>query len=186
MIDVLKLVAWVLASSFKSRARLEVEILVLRHQLMILRRQAPSRLRLGVVDRLIFVWLYRLRPSLVSAITIVRPETVVRWHRNGFRLYWHWKSRSMGGRPPISRELRRLILRDEPCQSPVGRTAHPWRAAEARRRRSHSRRWPSILRGALARHARAGRRSCATTPLTSPRWICSSYRRSASASTMGS
>jgi hypothetical protein len=109
MIDVLKLVAWVLASSFKSRARLEAEILILRHQLMILRRKAPTRPRLSAVDRLILVWLYRVRPSVISAITIVQPETVVRWHRNGFRLYWRWKSRSMGGRPPISPEMRHLI-----------------------------------------------------------------------------
>jgi transposase InsO family protein len=76
---------------------------------MILRRKAPAKPRLSVFDRLIFVWLYRLRPSVISAMTIVRPETVVRWHRAGFRLYWRWKSRSRGGRPPISRELRCLI-----------------------------------------------------------------------------
>jgi transposase InsO family protein len=109
MIDVLKLVACAVASMFKSRARLEAEILVLRHQLMILRRKAPPRPRLSVVDRLIFVWFYRLRPSIIDAVTIVRPETVVRWHRAGFRLYWRLKSRSCGGRPPISGELRRLI-----------------------------------------------------------------------------
>ena len=109
MIDVLKLVACSVASLFRSRARLETEILVLRHQLMILHRKAPRRLRLSVVDRLFFVWLYRLHPSVISAVTIVRPETVVRWHRAGFRLYWRWKSRSRVGRPPISRELRQLI-----------------------------------------------------------------------------
>lgn len=100
MIGLVKLVASVLALLFKSRTRLEAEILVLRHQLTILRRKAPPRPRLGVVDRLIFVWLYRLRPSVIDAISIVRPETVVRWHRAGFRLYWRWKSRSCGGRPP--------------------------------------------------------------------------------------
>jgi hypothetical protein len=82
---------------------------VLRHQLMILRRRAPPRPRVRVVDRLIFLWLYRLQPSVVDAVCIVRPETVVRWHRLGFRTYWLWKSRSRGGRPPISSELRRLI-----------------------------------------------------------------------------
>ena len=109
MIDVLKLVACSLASLIKSRVRLEAEIMVLRHQLMILRRKAPPRPRLGAVDRLILVWLYRLRPSVISAIAIVRPETVVRWHRKGFRLYWRWKSRLRVGRPPISRELQCLI-----------------------------------------------------------------------------
>src|SRR5258708_1561521 len=57
----------------------------------------PSRTRLTLIDRLIFVWLYRLRPSVLSAVVIVQPETVVRWHRAGFRLYWVWKSRVRGG-----------------------------------------------------------------------------------------
>jgi hypothetical protein len=109
MIDVLKLVASVFASVFKSRARHEAEIAVLRHQLIILRRKAPAKPRVRVVDRFIFVWLYRLCPSVISAVTIVRPETVVRWHRAGFRFYWRWKSRASGGRPPISCELRCLI-----------------------------------------------------------------------------
>jgi len=80
MIDALRLIAWILASSFKSRARLGAEILILRHQLIILRRKAPPRPRLSILDRLIFVSLYRVRPSFVSAVTLVRPETVVRWH----------------------------------------------------------------------------------------------------------
>jgi len=109
MIAVPKLVVCSVVSLFRSRARLEAEILVLRHQLMILRRRAPTRLRLSVVDGLIFVWLYRLRPSVVSAVTIVRPGTILRWHRAGFRLNWHWTFRSRVGRPPISLELRHLI-----------------------------------------------------------------------------
>ena len=76
----MKLIASVLASVFKSQARLEAEILVLRHQLMILRRKAPPRPRLSVVDRLIFVWLYKLRPSVMGVVSIVQPDTVVRWH----------------------------------------------------------------------------------------------------------
>jgi len=109
MIDALKLVAWFLASSFKSWARLGAEILILRHHPMILRRKAPARPRPSAVDRLILIWLSRLRPSGISAVTVVRPETVVRWHRYGFRLYWRWKSHSRGGRPPISLEVRQLI-----------------------------------------------------------------------------
>ena len=69
----------------------------------------PSRTRLTLIDRLIFVWLYRLRPSVLSAVVIVQPETVVRWHRAGFRLYWRWKSRARGGRPRVPRDLRDLI-----------------------------------------------------------------------------
>ena len=109
MIDGLKLLACFVVSLSKSRQRLEAEIVILRHQLNVLRRRMPSRARLTLIDRLIFVWLYRLRPSVMNAVTIVKPETVVRWHREGFRLYWRWKSRARGGRPRIPSELRRLI-----------------------------------------------------------------------------
>ena len=109
MIDGLKLLACFVVSLFKSKQRLEAEIVILRHQLNVLRRRMPSRARLTLIDRLIFVWLYRLRPSVMNAVTIVKPETVVRWHRKGFRLYWRWKSRTRGGRPRIPSELRRLI-----------------------------------------------------------------------------
>jgi hypothetical protein len=77
MIDGLKLLACVVVSLFSSKARLEAEIVVLRHQLNVLHRRMPSRARLTLIDRLIFVWLYRLWPSLLSVIVIVRPETVV-------------------------------------------------------------------------------------------------------------
>ena len=87
----------------------EAEIVILRHQLNILRRRKPSRKRLTLVDRLIFVWLYRLRSSVLSAVVIVQPETVVRWHRDGLRLYWRWKSRPREGRPRLPRDLRDLI-----------------------------------------------------------------------------
>src|ERR1700716_1394244 len=109
MIEFLKLLVHVLASPFKSQARLEAEIVVLRQQLMVLRRRQPSRPKLTVADRLLFVWLYRLFPSVLSAVSIVQPEPVIRWHRTGFRLYWRWKSRTRGGRRRIPRELRRLI-----------------------------------------------------------------------------
>ena len=109
MIDGLKLLLCFMVSRFRSERRLEAEIVVLRHQLNVLRRKMPSRPRLTLLDRLIFVWLYRCRPAVLNAVTIVRPETVVRWHRDGFRLYWRWKSRARGGRPRISSELRRLI-----------------------------------------------------------------------------
>ena len=109
MIALLSLFLHILVSPFKTRARLEAEILVLRHQLNVLRRQAPSKPRLTVADRVIFVWLYRLFPSVLSAISVIAPETVIRWYRMGFRLYWRWKLRSRGGRPKIPIEIRRLI-----------------------------------------------------------------------------
>ena len=101
-------------SRFTRRARLEAENLVLRQQLVILRRKFPRRVRLWNIDRLLLVWLYRLYPSLLDAIIIVQPETVLRWHRRGFRAYWRWKSRHVGGRPGIDSEMRALIRRDEP------------------------------------------------------------------------
>jgi hypothetical protein len=81
MLDFLKLFVHILASSFKSQARLEAEIVVLRQQLMVLRRRSPSKPKLTVADRLLFVWLYRLFPSVLNAITIIQPETVMRWLR---------------------------------------------------------------------------------------------------------
>jgi transposase InsO family protein len=109
MIAFLILFIHVVISPLKTKARLEAEIIMLRHQLNVLRRRVPPKPRLAVTDRLLFVWLYRLFPSVLSAIAIVRPETIVRWHQTGFRLYWRWKSRSQGGRPRIPREIRRLI-----------------------------------------------------------------------------
>jgi len=90
---------------------LEAEILVLQHQLNILRQRAPRRPHLRWADRALFIWLYRRSPRILDAITIVRPETVVRWHRMGFAAYWRWKSRPLGGRPPIAKEVRDLIRR---------------------------------------------------------------------------
>ena len=109
MFEFLSLVLHVLASPFKTRARLEAEIVMLRHQLNVLRRRVRSKPKLSVADRLLFVWLYRLFPSVLNAVAIVQPETVIRWHRAGFRLYWRWKSRSRGGRPRVPLEIRRLI-----------------------------------------------------------------------------
>jgi len=98
-------------SRFTRRTRLEAENLILRQQLVVLRRKSVARVRLWNTDRLLLVWLYRLYPSLLDAIVIVQPETVIRWHRRGFRAYWHWKSRHVGGRPRIDSEVRALIRR---------------------------------------------------------------------------
>jgi hypothetical protein len=100
-----------LCDYFKSRPQLEAEIVILRHQLNLLQRRAPRRPHLRWVDRALFIWLYRRCPRVLRAITIVRPETVLRWHRMGFAAYWRWKSRSPGGRPRIAQEVRDLIRR---------------------------------------------------------------------------
>ena len=83
MIEFLILLLHVLVSPFKTQARLEAEIVLLRHQLSVLRQRVPSKPRLTVADRLLVVWLYRLFPSVLNAVTIVQPETVIRWHRTG-------------------------------------------------------------------------------------------------------
>jgi hypothetical protein len=109
MIALVCFVLAALASPFKSKIRLEAENAALRHQLVVLRRKLQGRARLTNNDRWFFVQLYRWFPSILPVVMIIRPETLVRWHRAGFRRYWRWKSRRRGGRPPIEAELRALI-----------------------------------------------------------------------------
>src|SRR6516165_8533661 len=99
------------ALPFKPKSRLEAENAALRHQLIVLQRRVSGRVQLTNGDRLFLVMLYRWFPSILQAITIIRPETLVRWHRAGFRQYWRWKSRPHGGRPQVSGDLRALIRR---------------------------------------------------------------------------
>jgi hypothetical protein len=101
MIGLFCFVLTVLASPFKSKLRLEAENAVLRHQLIVMRRRLHGRVRLTNNDRWFFILLYRWFPSILQVLTIIRPETLVRWHRAGFRRCWRWKSRSLGGRPLI-------------------------------------------------------------------------------------
>ena len=93
----------------RSRAALEAEVWTLRQQINILRRTAPKKFVFSAIDRLIFVGLYRLFPKICDALAIVKPDTIVRWHRAGFRSYWRWKSRPRGGRPTVPLEIRGLI-----------------------------------------------------------------------------
>src|ERR1700731_1928407 len=109
MIGLFCFVLAVLASPFKSKLRLEAENAGLRHQLMVLTRRLHGRVRLTNNDRWFFIQLYPWVPSIMEVPTILRPETLVRWHRAGFRCYWRWKSRPLGGRPQIATELRGLI-----------------------------------------------------------------------------
>jgi transposase InsO family protein len=99
------------ASLFKSRSRLEAENAALRRQLIVLQRKLRGRVEFTNGDRLFFIQLYRWFPSILKVITTFKPETLVRWHRAGFRRYWRWKSRSLGGRPQINSDLRALIRR---------------------------------------------------------------------------
>ena len=100
----------ILISPFRSKSRLEAENAVLRHQLIVLRRKMRGRPQLTNNDRWFFIQLYRWFPSILQVLTIIGPETLVRW-RAGFRRYWRWKSHRRGGRPQIDPELRELIRR---------------------------------------------------------------------------
>src|SRR5260221_866315 len=121
MIEFLRLILHIIASFFKPRTKLVAEILVLRQQLNVLRRQVSKRPQLSNTDRFLFVWLYRRFPSVLSAIAILRPETIIRWHRAGFQSYWRERSRKPVGRPRISAELRNLI-------GAMSRSNHLWGA----------------------------------------------------------
>src|SRR4029077_16051480 len=100
-----------IADLLKTRRRLEAENLFLRHQLNIILRRPPQRLRLRGSDRALMVRMTQLWPSLLGLARIVQPATILRWHRAGFRSYWRWKSQGGSGRPRIEHELRDLIRR---------------------------------------------------------------------------
>ena len=109
MSDLCRLIRCALIGLFRSRAALEAENLVLRHQLNLLRRNRPKRLAFNNVDRLVFAGLYSVAPGVLGALKIPKPQTVIRWHRAGFRAYWRWKSRPLGGRPKTPADVRQLI-----------------------------------------------------------------------------
>ena len=160
MRDLFRLIWSGFVGLFRSRSALAAENLVLRQQMNVLRRTAPRRLTFNCLDRLIFVTLYRLFPEVRDALAIVKPDTVVRWHRRGFRAYWRWKSRTHGGRPTVALEIRRLI-RDMSLVNPlwgaprihgellklgidIGQTSVA--KYMARRRRPPSQGWKTFLR----------------------------------------
>ena len=109
MIALIQFVLAMLAAPFRSKSQLEAENAALRQQLVVLQRKVKSRVALSNGDRLFFVQLYRWFPSILEVLTIIQPETLVRWHRAGFRRYWRWRSRRRGGRPQVQMELRALI-----------------------------------------------------------------------------
>src|SRR5262245_11720702 len=109
MIDVLALLLGVLSSVVRTRRDLAAENLLLRHQLAVLTRPTRRRSRLARRDKLLWVLARRLVPGWQRYLILVTPDTVVRWHRQGWRLYWRWRSRSRGGRPHLAAETRELI-----------------------------------------------------------------------------
>src|SRR3977135_2325403 len=110
MVTILSAVVSLFAFRFRSRATLELKLVALQHQLAVLRRQRPGRAQLSTLDRLLWVLLYRIWPKVIDTMVLVRPATVVEWHRKGFRFYWRWRSRRPG-RPRTSPEIRDLIHR---------------------------------------------------------------------------
>ena len=126
MFDLCKIIFGTVIDLLRSRATLEAEILMLRQQINVLRRANPKRLRFASIDRLILGGICRLFPKMYEALAIVRPDTVIRWHRAGFRLYWRWKS------PAPLRPTSGVVgdspadPRDEHRQSVVGSTEDSW------------------------------------------------------------
>ena len=118
------------ASLFKPRSRLVAVNAALRHQLIVLQRKARGRVQFTNSDRLFFIQLYRWFPSILKAMVIIRPETLVRWHRAGMRRYWRWKSRNLGGRPQISASAGPAGR----CCRPRSRRRRIWLEVESTRR----------------------------------------------------
>jgi hypothetical protein len=171
MIALIFLALNLLAAFFKSKSRLGAENAALRQQLILLQRKVRGRVQFENGDRLFFVQLYRWFPSVRQAMLIIRPETLVRWHRAGFRGYWRRKSRSPGGRPPISKELRALI-RQMSLENPL------WGAPRIHGEllklgfavsQPSASTWP----GRVVRLVRVGVLLSAITGLRLQRWICS-------------
>ena len=161
-----------LASPFKSNIRLEAENAVLRHQLIVLRRKLKGRARLTNNDRWFLVQLYRWFPSILPVLMIIRPETLVGWHRAGFRRYWRWRSRSPGGRPSIEAELRALIRQ-------MSTENQLWGAPRIHGellKLGFSVAQSTVAKYMVKRHrppSQGGRPFCETTLRTLPPWICS-------------
>src|ERR1700739_2802330 len=109
MNDLFRMIWCAVVGFVRARGALLGAILVLRHQLNVLRRKSPKRVPFGNLDRLVFTGLYRLAPAVLDALKILKPETLIRWHRAGFRACWRWKSRPRGGRPTTAAEIRQLI-----------------------------------------------------------------------------
>ena len=185
MIGLLCFVLAVLASPFKSKLRLEAENAVLRQQLNVLRRRLHGRVRLTNTDRRFFIQLYRWFPSILQILTIVRPETLVRWVRAGLRCYWRWKSRPLGGRPQIDTELRALIRRmsmENPLWGAPRIHGEPLRLGFEVAQSSVASTWSNGGR----RPARDGEPSCVTKRRTLRPWTCSLFQLSVSICSMPS
>jgi hypothetical protein len=121
MITLLSALISLLSFRLRSRSSLELELIALRHQVAVLRRRRPGRPKLLGADRLLWVWLYRIWPQALHAMVLVKPATVIQWHRKGFRLYWRWRSQSgYPGRPKTCTEVRNLIPKGQKTEPADG------------------------------------------------------------------
>src|SRR5467141_1154530 len=185
MIGLLCFVLAILASPFKSTLRLEAENAVLRHQLIVLKRRLRGRVQLRNNDRWFFIQLYRWFPSILKVLTVIRPETLVRWHRSGFRFFLLRMPRPPGGRPQIDTELRVLIRRisvENPLWGAPRIHGELLKLGFEVAQSSVASTW-SIGGG---HPARDGEPSCVTTRRTLPPWTCSLFQLSASTCSMPS
>ena len=165
----------------RSKGRLEAEILALRQQINVLRRNAPKRVVFRTIAQLVLIGLYRLAPTIVDALAIVRPEAVLasRWISS----FWRWKSRRRGGRPSIPLKVRRLIREPgEPAPGAPRTTANCSNSASTTARRALQGTWPGRGEG---RH-RVGGPFFPIILMASRRWTCASCRHSPSACYMAS
>ena len=185
MIALLCFVLNVFVSPFKSTSQLEAENAALRYQLIVLRRKVKRIGRLTNSDRIFFIQLYRWFPSVLKVIAVIRPETLVRWHRAGFRRYWRWKCAWFGGRPGDDAELRALIRRmsvENPLWGAPRIHGELLKLGFEVAQSSAPNTWSSDM----DRQVRAGAHFCATTCRTLPRWIYSLSRPLASTCSMPS
>ncbi len=177
MSDLCRLIWCAVIGLFRSQAALQAEIVLLRHQLNVLRRRSPKRVNLSNIDRLVFAGIYSLAPKVLDALQIIKPETVIGWHRAGFRTYWRWKSRPRGGRPRTPDEIRQLIRDISIANSLWGA---PRIHGELLKlgfdvgQTTVASTWQNI--GGL--QPRAGRRSYTIMLMASRRWTCSWFRPS--------
>ncbi len=174
MTDLFQLILGVLISLFKSRAKLEAGILVLQQQINVLRRRTPKRPYLNNTDCFLFVWLYRWFPAVLGAVAIVRPETIIRWHRRLSRVLALAVARPCWQTEDIGRAAY-THWRDEPCEPALG-APHAFMVSYlSSASRSHSRRSLGICAAARGRHLKAGGRFSATMPAGSRRSTYATY-----------
>ena len=177
MLDFCRLIFGIASDLLRSQVALEAEILVLRQQINVLRRANPKRLRFVSIDRLILGGVCRLFPKMYGALAIVRPETVIRWHRAGFRSYWRWKSKHRCGRPAATLETRQLI-RQMSVANPLW--GAPRIHGELLKLASMSARpaWQIYVRRRFLPRRDGGRLPFVTMLMGSPRWTGSWCRQS--------